>query len=103
MGAKRPKLSLFAIIMLSLRMWRGDRRTHTLEIPRLKEWRLRRAMAQRDLAAASGVGAATIARLERGHQLARPSTVRRLAEALGVRPDVLMVEPMRKVSKAEGE
>ena len=70
-----------------------------MEVPRLKEWRLRRAMAQRDLAAASGVGAATIARLERARHLARPSTVRRLAEALKVRPEELMAE----ATKTEGE
>ena len=72
-----------------------------MEVPRLKEWRLRRAMAQRDLAAASGVGAATIARLERGRHLARPSTVRRLAVALGLRPDELMAEASHSVSKKE--
>lgn len=72
-----------------------------MEVPRLKEWRLRRAMAQRDLSAASGVGSATIARLERGQHLARPSTVRRLAEALGVRPDEMMAESLPKASKRE--
>lgn len=63
-----------------------------MQLPRLKEWRLRRALAQRDLSAASGVGASTINRIERGLQLARPSTTRRLADALGVRPDDLMGE-----------
>ncbi|MGH8007614.1 MAG: helix-turn-helix domain-containing protein, partial [Candidatus Binatia bacterium] len=45
-----------------------------MELPRLKEWRLRRALAQRDLSDASGVGVSTINRSERGLQLARPST-----------------------------
>jgi transcriptional regulator with XRE-family HTH domain len=72
-----------------------------VEVPRLKEWRLRRALAQRDLAAASAVGAATIARLERAQQLARPSTVRRLAEALKVRPDQLMAEPLPELNNTE--
>jgi transcriptional regulator with XRE-family HTH domain len=60
-------------------------------------------MAQRDLAAASGVGAATIARLERGQQLARPSTVRRLVKALDIRPDDLMAELSPETSGKEGE
>lgn len=61
-----------------------------MELPRLKEWRLRRALAQRDLARISGVGPSTIARIELGLQRARPSTVRRLAEGLSVRVDELM-------------
>ncbi len=60
-----------------------------MQLPRLAEWRRRRALALRDLAAKSGVGVSTINRLELGHQLARPSTVRRLAEALNVEPDDL--------------
>lgn len=57
-----------------------------MQVPRLKEWRQRRALALRDLAETSGVGVNTINRLERGHQSARPSTVRRLAAALGIDP-----------------
>jgi DNA-binding XRE family transcriptional regulator len=59
---------------------------------RLKAWRQRRVLTQRDLAAASGVGEATIARIETGAE-ARPSTVRRLAQALGIRPEQLLTEP----------
>lgn len=61
-----------------------------MQLPRLKAWRRRRALALRDLAAQSGVGVNTINRLERGHQAARPSTVRRLAAALGIDPAELM-------------
>jgi len=61
-----------------------------MQLPRLVEWRRRRALAVRDLAARSGVGTSTINRLELGYQLARPSTARRLAEALGVDPAELM-------------
>ncbi len=61
-----------------------------MQLPRLAAWRRRRAMAIRDLAARSGVGTSTINRLELGYQLARPSTARRLAEALDVAPDELM-------------
>jgi transcriptional regulator with XRE-family HTH domain len=60
-----------------------------MELPRLRDWRLRRALAQRDLARLSGVGTATIARLERGYQRAQPNTARRLAEALRVDVDAL--------------
>jgi len=47
-------------------------------------------MAVRDLSARSGVGTSTINRLELGRQMARPSTVRKLAEALDIAPDDLM-------------
>lgn len=56
-----------------------------MQMPRLKEWLLRRALALRDLAERSTVGVNTINRLERGHQAARPNTVRRLA-ALRIDP-----------------
>lgn len=61
-----------------------------MQLPKLAEWRHRRALAIRDLAAKSGVGPSTINRIELGHQLARPSTTRKLAEALGVDPMDLM-------------
>lgn len=61
-----------------------------MQLPRLKEWRLRRALALRDLAEKSGVGVSTVNRLELGHQAARPSTVRRLADALAIDPAELM-------------
>ena len=61
-----------------------------MQLPRLAEWRLRRALALRDLAASAGIGLTTINRIERGHQAARPSTARKLAEALGVEPAALM-------------
>lgn len=60
-----------------------------MEVPRLREWRLKRGLAQRDLARVSGVGVSTIARLECGHQHAQPSTMRRLSEALGIEVDQL--------------
>lgn len=58
---------------------------------RLKEWRQRRLLTQDDLAKKSGVGTATIARIEAG-QGARLSTLRRLAEALEITPDQLLGE-----------
>lgn len=57
---------------------------------RLRELRRERALAQEDLEAMSGVTQATISALEGGKRGARPRTVRRLAEALGVEPKKLM-------------
>ncbi len=56
----------------------------------LREWRKRRLLTQAELALASGVGLATISRIEQG-QGARPRTLRKLAVALGVRVDQLLV------------
>ena len=53
---------------------------------KLKEWRQHLGITQLELAARSGVGWATIKRLEREDkvQAAQPDTRRKLAEALGV-------------------
>jgi transcriptional regulator with XRE-family HTH domain len=59
---------------------------------RLREWRRRRLMTQRDLADASGVGAVTIARIEAGHAVPRFGTVRKLAAALKCEPEQLLAE-----------
>ncbi len=48
-------------------------------------------MTQEELAEKAGVSRFTVARTERGEP-ARYSTVRQLAEALGVEPAVLMAE-----------
>jgi transcriptional regulator with XRE-family HTH domain len=53
---------------------------------RLRKIREDQAYSQRALADASGVSAGTIARLEAGIRGAYPSTVRKLAQALGVTP-----------------
>jgi transcriptional regulator with XRE-family HTH domain len=70
-----------------------------MELPRLRTWRLHRAMSTRDLAAASGAGVSTINRLEQGRQLARPSTARRLAQALAVRPEDLQEPPLQTAER----
>ncbi|MDP9368858.1 MAG: helix-turn-helix domain-containing protein [Chloroflexota bacterium] len=63
---------------------------------RLRRARERIGLGQRDLAAAAGVGVATVARLELDQTHPRPVTVRRLAVALGVRVPWLVIgeEPM---------
>ena len=63
-----------------------------LAVKGLRYWRRRRALTQHDLAERSGVAQVTIARVETG-SAARPSTVRRLAEALDVTVDQLLGEP----------
>ena len=61
-----------------------------LKTPRLRELRERAALSQEDLAKKAGVARATIADLEANKRPARPSTRRKLAEALGVDPAELM-------------
>jgi transcriptional regulator with XRE-family HTH domain len=56
----------------------------------LRRLRRRAAFSQKELAERAGTTQETISRLERGHHSARGSTLRRLAEALGVEPHELM-------------
>ncbi len=51
---------------------------------RLKELRKLRALSQQELADVSGIGRATVSRIERGETGAHGRTLRRLAEALKV-------------------
>jgi transcriptional regulator with XRE-family HTH domain len=57
---------------------------------RLEEWRTRRALTQQELADKAGTTKANISRIETGQQTPRPATVRKLAEALGIRTDQLV-------------
>ena len=50
----------------------------------LKELRRRKGLSQKDLAEVSGIGQDTISGIESGRHEARPSTLRKLAEALDV-------------------
>jgi transcriptional regulator with XRE-family HTH domain len=63
-----------------------------LEVDTAKLRRLRReaALSQQELADRAGTTQETISRLERGHNAARGSTIRKLANALGVEPRELM-------------
>jgi len=63
-----------------------------MRVARLKHWRERRLLTQADLAQKSGVSEVTIARLETRRHQARFSTIRKLAEALGVSADELADE-----------
>lgn len=66
----------------------GGRSSSDVHVPRLKEWRTKRALSQEELAAKSGVSRATIIALEGGRD-AWPKTVRKLAQALRVDPSEL--------------
>lgn len=56
--------------------------------------RLERALIQRDLSQIASVSEDALSRLENGRRPAQPSTIRRLADALGVEP--------RELIKTEG-
>jgi transcriptional regulator with XRE-family HTH domain len=67
-----------------------------VNVDRLKALRQLRAMSQEELAEESGVGRATISRIERGLSSAHGRTLRKLAKALGVN-----VEKLVKVEGAD--
>jgi transcriptional regulator with XRE-family HTH domain len=60
---------------------------------RLAELRERRALTLRELSEMSGVAADTINQIELGHRRPRPSTLRKLARALGVDVEEFYAEP----------
>ena len=66
---------------------------------RLKEWRNRRGLTQWGLADKSGVGWASIARIETGRANPRLSTINRLAEALGLDPRDLLPDSGKRPAK----
>ena len=57
---------------------------------KLRDLRRRRVLTLRELEEESGVSYNTIWRIENGHREARPSTIRKLAAALGVEPEKLV-------------
>jgi transcriptional regulator with XRE-family HTH domain len=57
---------------------------------RLKDLRVRRALTQEELAEKADVGTNTVARLERNETEPHMSTLRKLAQALGVDPSELI-------------
>jgi transcriptional regulator with XRE-family HTH domain len=62
-----------------------------VNVQRLKHLRQLRALTLRELGEESGVSYATIWRIENGHKEVRPSTIRKLARALGVDTAELVV------------
>jgi transcriptional regulator with XRE-family HTH domain len=59
---------------------------------RLRQLRRERALSQRDLSRVTGIAHDSISQLETGKRDAQPRTIRKLAEALGVKPKELMKE-----------
>jgi transcriptional regulator with XRE-family HTH domain len=57
---------------------------------RLRQVRERLFVTQAELSARTGIAAATLSRIENGLQRPRISTVRKIADALGVRPEELV-------------
>ena len=67
-----------------------DERFIAVDGQRLKRLRREKALSQLDVVAMTGIAQATLSDLERGKRGARVSTLRKLAEALGVEPKELM-------------
>jgi transcriptional regulator with XRE-family HTH domain len=67
---------------------------------RLAELREQKALTLRELEEASGVGADAISKIENGHRKPRPSTLRKLARALGVEAEDFFREPPVPLAKA---
>jgi transcriptional regulator with XRE-family HTH domain len=70
---------------------------------RLAELREQKALTLRDLEEASGVGADAISKIENGHRKPRPSTLRKLARALGVEVEDFFREPAVPLAEAPRE
>jgi transcriptional regulator with XRE-family HTH domain len=60
------------------------------KLTRLKDVRQRKALTQQQLAEKAGVNRVTIARIEGGKDEPFPTTVRKVADALGVEPEELL-------------
>jgi XRE family transcriptional regulator, regulator of sulfur utilization len=56
----------------------------------VRRLRVREAMTQRELAAKAGITETTISRIERDEREPHMSTIRKLADALGVHPRALV-------------
>ena len=61
-----------------------------VKLTRLKDVRQRKALTQQQLAERAGVNRVTIARIEGGKDEPFPTTVRKVADALGVEPEELL-------------
>ena len=69
-----------------------DNRFIQVDGARLRRLRRERALSQQDVERMTGVAQATLSDLEQGKRGARASTLRKLAELLGVKPKELMKE-----------
>jgi transcriptional regulator with XRE-family HTH domain len=66
-------------------------------VPRLRYWRERAALNQRELAHVAGISESVVSKLEASptERNADMATLRKLARALGVEPAALMSDPER--------
>src|SRR5215467_12363721 len=69
----------------------------------LPQERRRAGLTQAQLAERAGIARTTIGKLEAGTQLPQPSTVERLAEALGIDPRRLRFEHVRQPPVSNGQ
>jgi predicted transcriptional regulator len=83
-----PKYGLDVKILLVYYQCMG--KSISINGKRLQELRVERALSLRALGERSGVAYDTINKLELGRRPAHASTIRKLAEALGVEPKELM-------------
>ena len=68
----------------------------------LKVWREHRGLTQKALAAEAGTSALYLSQIERGRRSGSTKLLRRLADALGVEIDDLVVEDVPKAGTAWG-
>jgi transcriptional regulator with XRE-family HTH domain len=61
-----------------------------VDVQKLRDLRRRRVLTLRELEEESGVSYNTIWRIENGYREARPSTIRKLAAALGIEAEELV-------------
>jgi transcriptional regulator with XRE-family HTH domain len=61
-----------------------------VDVTKMKALREERVLSQRDLASMAGLTQMTVWRIENGYRDARPGTIRKLAQALGVEPKELV-------------
>jgi transcriptional regulator with XRE-family HTH domain len=69
-----------------------DSRFISVDGAKLRKLRRERALSQQDVERVTGVAQATLSDLEQRKRGARASTLRKLAESLGVEPKELMKE-----------
>ena len=69
-----------------------------VKLTRLKDVRQRKALTQQQLAEKAGVNRVTIARIEGGKDEPFPTTVRKVADALGVEPEELLAPVAESVT-----
>jgi transcriptional regulator with XRE-family HTH domain len=67
-----------------------DSRFIEVDGAKLRKLRRERALSQQDVERISGISQATLSDLEQGKRGARASTLRKLAELLGVKPREMM-------------